>query len=55
LFAGHDYLDGDIGDSGYFGVKSAVNEFAALVGARVMRCDEDWPSWYWRKTAAMQL
>lgn len=51
LFAGHDYLNGFINDS-HFGVKQAVDEFAALhcqkinVTNAVSGWEVDWPTWY---------
>ncbi len=48
VIGGHDYLDGRI-DSGIYGVKQAVDEFAAAEGLRVIITREpNWPSWYAR-------
>ena len=54
LFAGHDYLDGSRPPWGEFGVRSAVNEFAAGLGVRVLATAEaDWRSWYFHKPASV--
>lgn len=46
LLAGHDYVDG-ARESGLYGVKRAVDEFAASTGARlVVSAEKDWPSWF---------
>ena len=45
IFAGHDYLDGDL-PQGRFGVKRAVNEFIARTGQRLFITPETWPTWY---------
>jgi hypothetical protein len=50
LFAGHDYLDGVVGGT-LFGVKTAVDRFAAGVGlaAAFTTADPPFRSWYVRK------
>jgi hypothetical protein len=50
LFAGHDYLDG-IRNSSLYGVRTAVDEFAAVQGRAVCFTTEDPPhlTWYFRK------
>jgi len=48
IFAGHDYLDGQI-TSGDYGVKTAVNEFVAANGLITSLCvtgEKDYPSWW---------
>jgi len=46
IVAGHDYLDGKIGDS-EFGVKKAVDEFARENNLKVIIGDrDDYPSWF---------
>jgi hypothetical protein len=45
LLAGHDYIDGP-GPHVPFGVKSAVNEFAAERGLKVGVTQRDQPSWF---------
>lgn len=46
LLAGHDYLDGQR-ESGPYGVKTAVDEFVARTGRRlVVSAEKDWPSWF---------
>jgi hypothetical protein len=45
VLAGHDYLDGEIPE-GIFGVKQAVNEFAAKNKLKLFVIQEKWPSWY---------
>jgi predicted O-methyltransferase YrrM len=45
LFAGHDYLDGDL-PQGKFGVKSAVNEFLKADLQKLFVTPEAWPTWY---------
>jgi hypothetical protein len=47
LFAGHDYLDGDL-PQGMFGVQSAVREFFAARGlpVKTTALDEPWVSWF---------
>lgn len=48
VLGGHDYLDGVL-DSGRYGVKKAVDEFAAANGyAVVLTQERDWPSWFVR-------
>ena len=45
ILAGHDYLDGE-NAAGLFGVKSAVDEFAAQSGLRfVVTHEAQWPTW----------
>ncbi len=44
VFAGHDYLDGDL-EAGRFRVRSAVDEFAAEHRLAVWSTAEEWPSW----------
>ncbi len=54
LFAGHDYLDGSRPPWGEFGVRSAVDEFAAGLGVRVLATAEvEWQSWYFHKPASV--
>lgn len=49
LFAGHDYLDGEV-DGDRFGVKRAVDEFAGEKGLRIgVTLERDYPSWFCRK------
>jgi hypothetical protein len=49
VFAGHDFLDGDLPE-GQFGVKSAVRKFAAQIGLSVCQTAErTWPSWFFVK------
>ena len=48
IFAGHDYLDGDLPD-GDFGVKSAVDEFAKARNLKVYVIQQNWPTWYLKK------
>ena len=47
IFAGHDYLDGDL-PQGVFGVKSAVDEFFGSKGLDVKstHADPPWISWF---------
>lgn len=48
VLGGHDYLDGTI-PSGVYGVKRAVDEFAAAEGYDlIITKDPDWPSWFVR-------
>lgn len=48
VLGGHDYLDGVI-PSGLYGVKTAVDEFAAEKGLElVITRDPGWPSWFVR-------
>jgi hypothetical protein len=48
VMGGHDYLDGRI-DSGDYGVKRAVDEFAAANGYQLIVTREpNWPSWFVR-------
>jgi hypothetical protein len=49
LMAGHDYLDGEKRWFGHFGVKSAVDEFAAEHSLEVFVTKEKWPTWYVQK------
>lgn len=44
MLCGHDYLDGIL-TVGEFGVKSAVDEFAAQNSLSVHTTAEEWPSW----------
>ncbi len=46
LFAGHDYLNGERPGYGTFGVRRAVDEFAARYRQHVFATNERWPSWY---------
>jgi len=48
LFAGHDYLDGDL-PQGKFGVKSAVNDFLKAYPHKLFVTPEVWPTWYFIK------
>jgi len=49
ILAGHDYLDGVI-ESGDYGVKTAVDTFAATHGLKVNVTQEtDYPSWWIQK------
>lgn len=48
LFAGHDYLEG-MHNGQLYGVKQAVDEFAAKIGVTVNVTPETWPSWYFLK------
>ncbi|QDU64444.1 hypothetical protein Pan216_53340 [Planctomycetes bacterium Pan216] len=45
IFAGHDYLEGQIEGSDY-GVKRAIDEFVAEHDQQLFVIDEPWPSWY---------
>lgn len=54
IFAGHDYLDGIIA-SGEYGVKTAVNEFAAnrfLLNQINVTQEHDYPTWWTVKDRA---
>ena len=51
VFAGHDFLDGEIRGNTY-GVKRAVSEFCAPLGLEVHVVAEEWPSWWVRKDRA---
>jgi hypothetical protein len=48
VFCGHDYLDESAQANGHseFGVKKAVDEFAAKHGYVVQSTPESWPSWW---------
>lgn len=46
VFAGHDYVNGDIKPQGVFGVKSAVDEFVQTYAQKVYLTPEKWPTWY---------
>jgi hypothetical protein len=51
LFAGHDYLNGvswviGEGEQAKFGVKTAVDEFAARFGLQVSATEDKYPTWY---------
>lgn len=47
VFAGHDYLSGPVhGGSQVYGVKDAVDAFAAERGLTVNVIPEEWPSWF---------
>ena len=48
IFAGHDYVDGEF-PSGTFGVRRAVDEFAAAHGVHALAIPDNWPSWYFQK------
>jgi hypothetical protein len=46
ILSGHDYIDGER-DHGVFGVKAAVDEFAASKGLKVLSsAEKNWPSWF---------
>lgn len=45
IFAGHDYLNGEL-PSGRYGVKKAVDEFMAEAGQAFSVTPEAWPTWY---------
>ena len=48
VLGGHDYLDGKL-ESGLYGVKKAVDDFAASGGYELTLTPErDWPSWFVR-------
>lgn len=49
VVAGHDYLDAENNCGSRFGVKSAVDEFAKEIGAKVIVVPDPWPSWYFFK------
>jgi hypothetical protein len=53
LFSGHDFLDAYIPNTGLFGVRSAVAQFAAHVNRAVAWTQYDGPfrTWYFRKQA----
>jgi hypothetical protein len=49
VFAGHDFLDGDLPE-GRFGVESAVRKFTAQIGLSICQTAERaWPSWFFVK------
>lgn len=45
ILAGHDYLNGNL-PTGDYGVKRAVDEFAATLSLPVAVIPEEWPSWW---------
>jgi hypothetical protein len=51
LISGHDYTqDNDDPGAGCFGVKAAVNEFAAARTEELYVSNEEWPNWAFFKT-----
>ncbi len=44
ILSGHDYLDGEL-QTGTYGVKAAVDEFAAQNNLTVNKTNEHWASW----------
>ena len=53
IFAGHDYLDGEIPE-GTFGVKKAVDEFVQSHRLTLFVVEEKWPTWYLQKPLSAQ-
>lgn len=50
IFAGHDYLDGEIEGVGNFGVKFAVDYFVKRTAHQLfVTTKEEWPTWYFVK------